>query len=90
MSMVIDAPAPTAAPTRATKVRRTFTIDQDIDDFLQATGNASHTANSLMRQSITLETQQQALQRLLDDLTAETGYEPDPAGVAAARELLRS
>jgi hypothetical protein len=71
------------------KARRSLTLDAEVAAYLDASGNASGTANELLHDGIARRERRAALAVLVADLEAENGP-PDPARVAAAREHLLS
>ena len=73
---------------RFPRVRRTFTIDRELAEYLDSVDNASHTANFLMYQGLAEQRRISALARLVADLESEAGS-ADPTQVTAARELFR-
>jgi hypothetical protein len=70
-----------------TKARRSLTLDADIAEYLDASGNASGTANQLLHEGLAARRRQGALAELVADL-AEMNGPADETIVAEAVELL--
>jgi hypothetical protein len=72
---------------RRAKARRSLTLDADVAEYLDASGNASGTANDLLHEGLAARRRQAALAQLVADLE-DAGGPPDPALVAEAVDLL--
>jgi len=70
------------------KVRRTYTLDRNVAEYLDATDNASNTANSLLLEGMREKQRLEAFARLIEELEEISGP-PDPALVEEARKLYR-
>jgi len=55
------------------KARRSLTLDAEIAEYLDASGNASGTANALLQEGIAAREQRAALAALVAELDAEYG-----------------
>ena len=71
-----------AQPKR--KARRTFTLDNDLVEYLDSSGNASATANSMLRAQVAFEERQAALAALVAELEQKAGP-ANPTLLAEAR-----
>jgi hypothetical protein len=70
-----------------TKARRSLTLDAEIAEYLDASGNASGTANELLREGLAARRRQAALADLVADLVQINGP-ADETIVAEAADLL--